>query len=524
MDQVLINQLQFYTPPQVIKKILDNDKHCYQVAKHIIDREFRYKPQRWKTIAFPEYEDFFQAAISGFNPYKTSNGKDKGLMQAIQTYDPYKIQNNLPDDKKFLIETIGNTEQAICPFCKTRGEDVSLWPYSAGNETVFEDAAPDPVFHKSNKYCGRHVIADESNIELWLSQDLIRPSGKRYMCNYQSRLASIKNYISSQINYLVYDVRFAEYSNKRTLRKHAFYTCGNCSTLNSDFNTSVANKTEVIECTTCDEKIVLKDYPKKNITWQARGATTAISFSDSSPERDGRSTYDEIISNYSLKSIIDDPAVYNNNIEEEYCNLFDQLVTRIRELAASSLSKRQHTKLMKDPEVIKVDGIPETQNFQIFYEYFFIDDLKLKQEHSGRAKNAGDESSTYRDLAFKYLQKEQHYTQCGACSYKMYEPTESGKFKKLGHRTTCEKCNSTTVLYHGPKCGKPVGPNPMCTDHGDIDVVMYIFQTIEPKIRRLEQLVKNDSQAIEIKDRLKELLQAKDEMSAFEDMFKMLNY
>jgi hypothetical protein len=106
----------------------------------------------------------------------------------------------------------------------------------------------------------------------------------------------------------------------------------------------------------------------------------------------------------------------------------------------------------------------------------------------------------------------------------MYEPTESGKFKKSGPRLHCEACKGSNVKYHPPKCGKAGGPNPLCTEHLNVDIVMYIFQTIEPKIRRLEELVKNDSEAKEIYERIQELFIAKEEMSAFEDMFKILNY
>ena len=96
MDQTLINQLQFYTPPQLIKEALKSDKICYQVARHIIDREFKHKPQKWKTNAFADYDDFFQAAISGFNPYKESTeAEDKGLLQAVQSYNPYKKQEEV---------------------------------------------------------------------------------------------------------------------------------------------------------------------------------------------------------------------------------------------------------------------------------------------------------------------------------------------------------------------------------------------------------------------------------------------
>ena len=185
---------------------------------------------------------------------------------------------------------------------------------------------------------------------------------------------------------------------------------------------------------------------------------------------------------------------------------------------------------MSDPDVLKVDGIPETQNFQIFYEYFFIDDVSQKRSHFGKAKDRGDESSTYRDLAYRYLKKEQHYTECKDCNHKMYEPTESAKLKKVGLRQQCEQCSSTDIVYHGPKCGRPNSNNPTSPDHGpggqyeDIEIVMYIFQTIEPKIRRLEELVKNDKQAQEIYERIQELLIAKDDLNAHQDMVKLLNY
>ena len=79
MDSILINQLQFYTPPQILKEKLSKSKINYAVARHVIDSEFRHRPQAWKSNAFPEYEDFFHAAIIGFNPYKkaTAKAKDK---------------------------------------------------------------------------------------------------------------------------------------------------------------------------------------------------------------------------------------------------------------------------------------------------------------------------------------------------------------------------------------------------------------------------------------------------------------
>jgi len=174
--------------------------------------------------------------------------------------------------------------------------------------------------------------------------------------------------------------------------------------------------------------------------------------------------------------------------------------------------------------VKKVDGIPETQNFQIFYNYFFIDDLEKKQAHLGRAKNKSDETSTYRELALEFLQKEQHYTKCNDCFVKMYEPTESAKFKKAGSRAQCEECKSLNVKYHGPKCGQSDGLDPLCKEHGNIEIVMYIFQTIEPKIRRLEELVKSDKVAADLYERIRELLQARDELDAYQDMVKLLNY
>jgi ubiquinone biosynthesis protein COQ9 len=106
----------------------------------------------------------------------------------------------------------------------------------------------------------------------------------------------------------------------------------------------------------------------------------------------------------------------------------------------------------------------------------------------------------------------------------MYEPIESSKFKKLGTRTRCEQCDSTNVQYHGPKCGHPQSCNPNCKEHGDVEIVMYIFQTIEPKIKRLEELIKNDKQAQQIYERIKELIVAREELHSYEDLVKLLNY
>lgn len=394
--------------------------------------------------------------------------------------------------------------------------------------------APEPVFHKKDKYCGKEVVdATEQQIAQWMEAGYIRQSGKRYFCNFKSRLASLKNYISGQIGFLVQDIRSAEYHHSRSLKRHPFYPCPQCGTLNPDFNTSTINKTENLECRECHHVFSIKSFDGKKsakIVWQARGVTNTLSLSDHSNETDGRSTYEDVISNYAITSNIDDPAVHHNMVEEEKSALFEKLIVRIRELAASSLSKKQYKRLMNDPNVEKVNGIPSTQNFQIFYEYFFIDDEEKKKGHFGKAKDKGDESSTYRDLAYRYLKKEQHYTQCNECLHVMYEPTESAKFKKAGTRQKCEECCSTNVTYHGPKCGRPNGSNPTCPDHGpggpyeDIEIVMYIFQTIEPKIRRLEELVKNDKQAQEIYERIQELLIAKDELNAYQDMVKLLNY
>jgi hypothetical protein len=522
MDPVLINQLQFYTPPQLIKRILSNQDKCFQIAKYIIDKEFRHKPQRWKTIAFPDYEDFFQAAVSGFNPYKkTSLAKDKGLLQAVDTYNPYKRQSE--EGEEINLITLNEEEQATCPYCFKRGETVSLWPSSAGNQTIESHLAPDPLFFKGNKYCGME-IEEGSSIAEWTERDLIRKSGKKYLCNYKNRLASLKNYILSQIGFLVQDIRTAEYHSSRSLKKHPFYPCPQCSTLAPDFNTS-SLKTETLDCIKCNHTFSIKEFEtkKSSIVWQARSVTNVISFNDQSDE-DGRTLYEEIILNYGITTTTSDPTVYHNNIESERSELFDQLVSRIRELAASCLSQKQFQKLLQDPSVKKVEGVPETQNFQIFYNYFFMDDLEKKKEHEGRAKNKSDETSTYRELALKFLQKEQHYTKCLSCNNKMYEPTESAKFKRSGTKVACEECNSTSVQYHGPKCGTPGSLNPSCKDHGDVEIVMYIFQTIEPKIRRLEELVRNDKQAKELYDRIRELLQARDELDSFQDMVKLLNY
>ena len=525
MDQILINQLQFYTPPQVIKRAFSDQKKCYEIARYIIDREFKHRPKGWKTIAFPEYDDFFQAAVSGFNPYKKpSPARDKGLLQAVESYNPHKKQ-----DESFL-KTITNEEQAICPSCAARGELVGLWPHSAGNTAFTADLAPDPLFHKGNKYCGREL--DElaftpEDISIWTEKELIRLSGKRILCNHKNRLASLKNYIISQVTFLVQDIRSAEYHSSRSLKRHPFYPCTKCGSPTPDFNTSTTHKTEELHCHECDTIFEIKDFENRGsnkIIWQARGSTSTIPFNEYSNDPDNKSSYEEIISNYSLTSRSNDPAVFHGNIEFERSALYDQLLSRIRTLAASCLSQKQLDKLMLDPTVKKIDGVPVTQNFQIFYNYFFIDDIKKKKDHDGRAKNKSDETSTYRELALQFLQKEQHYTKCSDCSSKMYEPTESAKFKKAGAHSYCEECKGTNVVYHGPKCGRPGSLNPNCRAHGNIEIVMYIFQTIEPKIRRLEELVRNDKTAAEIYERIRELMSAREELDAFQDMVKILNY
>lgn len=524
MDQVIINQLQFYTPPTVIKKLFENQRICLSISKYIIDKEFKHKPQKWKTIAFPEYEDFFQAALSGFNPYKKdkTTAKDKGLLQAIQTYNPYKSYS--PESEDLLLTTIGDIEQAVCPCCNKRGEIISLWPYSGGNKTVDSEHAPDPMFSKGDKYCGKEIIElDKEQLNKWLELNLIRKNGDKYFCNHINRLASIKNYISSQIGFLIQDIRTAEYHSSRSLRRHPFYPCPACGVLNPDFNTTTS-KTLLIECSQCKVSFNLKDVKTSKIVWQARGATNVISFSDHANDTDGRSCYDEIIANYAPQGSATDPSIYHGTIQEEKDELFTQLIDRIRELSVKSLSKKQYSKLVNDPSIVKINGIPETQNFKIFYEYFFIDDVNQKQQHTGKIKNNGDESSTYKELALKYLKKEQHYTRCLDCNLKMYEPTESGKFKKLGISNKCTHCSSINIVYHGPKCGQPGSCNPNCKEHPDVEIVMYIFQTIEPKIRRLEELVRNDKQAKEIYERIQELLMAKDELESFQDMVKLLNY
>ena len=153
-----------------------------------------------------------------------------------------------------------------------------------------------------------------------------------------------------------------------------------------------------------------------------------------------------------------------------------------------------------------------------------MDDKSKEIAHDGKARNKADESSTYRELALTYLKKEQHYTKCYDCSVKMYEPTESSKFKKSGPHTFCIECNSTNIKYHSPKCGTINGLDPKCREHGNVEIVMYIFQTIEPKIRRLEELVKKDLKSLEIYNRIKELTSARSELDTFQDMIKLLNY
>lgn len=521
MDTTLQNQLQFYTPPQVVKELFRDSKACYKVAKLIIDREYRARPQKWKTQAFPEYEDFFQAAIAGFNPYKKANmtSRDKGLLQAIQTYDPYRKSDN--DAEQVILKIHNHIEQAFCPYCDKRGEEVSLWPASAGNK-MDPNLAPDPLFFKGNKYCGRIV----SNIsEEWIREGLVREVEGVYFCNFKNRLASVKNYISSQIGFLIQDIRSAEYHSSRSVKKHPFYPCPCCNTLNPDFS---SNKVESLDCTNCGFNFSLKEFTKKSnqskIIWQARGSALGdISIDNIADDHEGRSSFEDVIAGYNIYKS-SDQAIHHNTIEIERSRLMEELLRRIRILSLQNLTSKQYKKLLEDPQTIIIDGIPETQSFQIFYNYFFMDDQQKKKTHEGKANNKSDESSTYRELALRYLKKEQHYTRCLTCNHKMYEPTESAKFKKHGHHLSCTECTSKRVKYHGPHCGQPDSLDPSCREHGDIEIVMYIFQTIEPKIRRLEEIVKKDPVAKDLYERIKELAIARDEVDAFQDMIKLLNY
>ena len=519
MDQKSLNQLQFYTPPQILNELFKNPKNKYAAARHIIDREYKTRPQKWKTIAFPEYEDFFQAATAGYNPYKAQgNSKDKGVLPAIENYNPHKNDNGL-----LKITVLNNIEQATCPLCELRGSTVSLWPHSAGN-TLDSELAPEPIFYRNDKYCGFEVLdCTPSQAESWIEQGLIRKSGERYFCNYKNRIASLKNYISSQVNFLIQDIKTAEYHSSRTIKKHPFYTCTSCNTLVPNTQAS-PSKVENLTCS-CGTTFPIRVNGKKvsEAVWQARSYTGQISLSDNPSETDSRS-YENIIAAYGTNHNTDDPVVQNNLIQFEKNSLFEKLLHRVRELAASNLSSKQLEKLLKDPTTVVVNGVPETQNFQIFYNYFFMDNLTSKKDHKGKTKNSSDESSTYRELALRFLKKEQHYTKCSACSHKMYEPTESAKFKKLGARTSCEQCNSLKVVYHGPHCGCPGSLRPSCKEHGDTEVVMYIFQTIEPKMRRLEELIKKDAVAKEFYQRIDELIRIESELHNQQEMVKLLNY
>jgi len=522
LDKLLINQLQFYVPPEVMKKITSNPKKKYQIVRYIIDKEFKHKPQKWKTLAFPEYEDFFQAAAIGFNPYKDSLGlKDKGVLQSIDSYNPYKKQ-----ETNLLIENIEGVDQAVCPFCSSRGEKVSLWPSAAGNKSK-SISAPEPVFYNGNKYCGKEVTGSKEQLDTWISQGLVRQGSKSFLCNYSNRLASLKNHISKQLGFLVQDIRHAEYHASRSLKRHPHYTCNECHALVPDFNTS-SNKTVELECKECGNILNLEEIKassKDQIVWKARGASNVVSLQDPIGfDDDSKSTVEDTAVSYVVSSS-DEDLFLSSNVEEQRAILFEDLICRVRALAASCLPKKQLEKLLSDPTVLKdKNGVPDTLNFQIFYNYFFTDDPEKKKQLKGKAKNTADETSTYRELAFKYLGKEQHYTQCLDCNHKMYEPTESAKFKKLGTRKSCESCNSLNVQYHGPHCGKSNSLNPSCRDHYNHEVVMYIFQTIEPKIRRLETLIKSDKVAMDLYERIRDLSLVRDKLDAFTDMAKILNY
>lgn len=522
MDKLLEKQLQSYVPPAIMQASM-NDRTKYEIAKYIIDREFKHKPQRWKTVAFPEYDDFFQAAFVGFNPYKTSPSRDKGVLQAIESYNPYKKHEEETNNLNLLIQNINGIAQACCPLCRHRGETVSLWPHSAGNNTVESALAPEPVFHSGNKYCGREIAGSEQQLVTWEQQGLIKKSARGWHCNYSNRLASLKNHISKQLGYLVQDIRSQEYHASRSLKRHPHYSCPVCHTLVPDFNTS-STKTVALECTKCSHTFNISSVKEK--VWKSRGSASLVSLQDSYGDEDSKGTYEDVITSHDPCLPFVDPAVvYAGSVEEKIFNLIEDLLDRVRKLAASCIGQKQYAKLLADPHVVKdKNGVPETLNFQIFYNYFFTDDPNAKIQHLGRAKNAADETSTYRELALKFLKKEQHYTQCQSCRHKMYEPTESAKFKRVGARQQCEQCSSTAVQYHGPKCGRLGSNNPQCKDHGEIEIVMYIFQTIEPKIRRLEKLVQQDAISQQIYEQIQELYQAREQLDSYAELARILNY
>lgn len=523
MDNKLLLQIQNYTPPVVLQKILKNPQSCYELAKHVLDREFKTRPQRWRSSAFPEYEDFFQAALAGFNPYKETNGlKDKGLLQAIQTYNPYK---KLQERNQLLLETIDGVEQALCPHCHARGETTSLWSSQAGNRSTVN--APNSIFYRGNKYCGEKIDKNDPNFEDWLSKGLVHKLDNDYFCSFKNRLTSLKSYISSQVNYLIQDIRSAEYHSSRTLRRYPSYSCKSCGTMTPNWDHYTNERKTILNCQGCGEEIHIKDFQGKktsDIVWQARGGGAISLDQVANEEEDGRNIFEGIVSKVPVGKYSSDQSVLHGTLDIERNLLMERLIKRIKELSLESLPERQRKRTLKENLNLLEDDVPETQNFKIFYNYFFMDDYETKKEHNGRSKNKADESSTYRQLALRYLKKEQHYSRCLDCGTKTYEPTDSAKFKRNGPHKNCPECDSTNLKYHGPKCGQPGSLDPNCREHGDIEVVMYIFQTIEPKIRRLEELVRGDREACEIYRRIRELKLAREESDYFADMVKLLNF
>lgn len=523
MDTKLLSQVQNYTPPSILQQAFKNPQACYQLARLILDREFKSRPQKWKSQAFPEYDDFFQAALSGFNPYKdTSGAKDKGLLQAIQTYNPYK---KLQEKNQLILKTIDGIEQALCPHCNQRGEETSLWSKLAGNTSDIE--APDPVFYKGYKYCGKKVSNEHPDLSRLLSEGSIHKIDNQYYCSFKNRLTSLRSYISSQVNFLIQDIRAAEYHSSRTIRRYPSFPCKSCGTLNTDWNHYSNEKKEILDCKHCGHKIDTKEYQGKrgsDIVWTARGGGSISIDQIANEDEDGRSVFESIISKNPTGKYSSDPAVLHNTLDIERGILMERLIKRIKELSLDNLPEKQRIKFIKDNFEAYEDGVPETQNFKIFYNYFFMDDADLKKEHNGRSKNKADESSNYRQLALKYLKKEQHYSRCLDCGTKVYEPTESGKFKRNGPNKQCLECDSFNMKYHGPKCGRIGSLDPCCKEHGDTEIVMYIFQTIEPKIRRLEELVRADKEACDLYRRIRELILAREEADYFVDMIKLLNY
>lgn len=495
---MVIKSLSSYIPHDFLITLEDNEK--YYLLKDIIDKEFRKRDYRWKTSFVTDYDDFFQIAFAGSNPYeKNHQSEAQGALNSIKSYKPEKETD--------VILNIGGIDQMICPLCKQRGETTSFWENCCGNNTCNELVAPKAIFSNGNKYCGRKITENnEEVIKHWDDLGLIRKFKGEWYCNHINKTMTVKNFVVNNLYYLIQNIRNRENSSKRSYRKKAYYHCPHC---NVQVLVSNLNKKCKITCSSCKNTF---DTSKERKVWENSGI---ISLNDKiKGDEKGDKLYDEIIQSHSLDiySKVDIP-ISSSLVESQKSNLLEEVIDRLRYLAAKDLSEDKRKELIEDSNVLKdKHGIPETILFKIFYDYFFADSLEDKKS-VGKINNIGDESTNYRRLALKYLNKELHFSQCQDCKCKVYESQENSKIKRNGTCKICPSCSSKNIVYHKPGC--------KCGEHGNVEVIQYAYQAVEFKIRRLEEKAKKDKKIQELCKRIREFDEIKSDLRGFEDFAKI---